>query len=109
MDIFNCKRVKELERTLAQKDEEIDSLERKNKKLKQMLDDTENEMNKILKLKQTIPEDCTPGEYCRACEFAKPYVYHNYAYHSNRRDIITGHLCNKGESCGCFVQKEVED
>lgn len=101
MDIFNLKKVEALE-------DELDELERKFARVKQERDRLEFELNcsttalkDIQDMQATIPEDCIPGEYCRACEFVKSYFYHN------RHALVTGYTCGKGQSCKNFIQKEV--
>lgn len=100
MDIFNRRRVEELEKELA-------NAERKNKNLRTQLEYAEDELRGVLELKTSIPEGCTPGEYCRACEFAKDYYYDSYVY-GVHHTIIQGTLCGKGQACTNFIQKKTE-
>ena len=96
MDIFNTKRVAELEK-------EVRELKDKNEKLEAHLSSTNDHLSYILEQKASTPDGCIPGEYCRACEFVKPYYHHDYY------TLIEGFLCGKGESCSNFIQKKVED
>lgn len=101
MDIFNRRRVAELEKELAQlKDENTD--------LKHHLDYAESEIKDIMNQKESIPDGCTPGEYCKACVYAKDYLYESYIYNC-RHTVITGKMCLKGQACPNFIQKETEE
>lgn len=108
MDIFNNKKVGAMTEELFLKDREIARLKEENADLRNCLSDTENAMKNIIAIKKTVPEDCTPGEYCRACEFGKSFLHHNYIP-IVRDSIIQGYYCGKGKSCQHFVQKEVAE
>jgi hypothetical protein len=103
MDIFNLKRVEELER-------ELTSEKRKNEELQLQLDYAESSLKNVLEIKETIPDGCFPGEYCRACEFSKDYYYDSYIYlYLVHNTSIRGTLCNKANVCPNFTQKEIKD
>jgi hypothetical protein len=98
--MFNSKKIKVLEEDNDRKVKQISELnnklidkDREIHKLKVML-------NEITAYKDKIPEDCTPGSYCKSCEFAKKY------YYSNGWTIKEYYVCAKSESCSKFVQKE---
>lgn len=105
LDIFNRKRVAELEAGLR----DLEKVRDENSELKSMLVKAEHELKLVLTLKDAIPEGCTPGLYCEACEFAKKYYYHSWGYRANRNTMITGTICGKGESCQHFIQKEIKE
>lgn len=100
MDIFNIKKVEELERELEKAKRRIDGY-------RHDLSVAEDHIKHLTKIKESIPERCTPGDYCRACEFGKEYFYHSYNY--GYETTITAYLCNKGNSCPNFVQKKVDE
>jgi hypothetical protein len=99
MDIFNHKKVEELEMRLAKAQREADDLRTRNIHLQIDLDSANQTLEEILRVKDSIPEDCVPGSYCAACEFSKKYYF--------GANFKTGYLCNKGKSCKNFVQKEI--
>lgn len=91
MDIFNRKKVQELESALSQ--------------YKHELANAEHEIKQLLEMKNSIPDRCDPGEYCKICEFGKVWEYrsHIYGYHNSN---FIGYICNKGNVCPCFMQKK---
>lgn len=93
MDIFNLKKARELEYELEKVRYERDQLMRD-------LDYNTHLLEELLEVKAALPTDCTPGPYCKACEFSKVYGY-NYYHNWN-----IGHFCGKGQSCKNFIQKE---
>lgn len=105
MDIFNRKRVKELE-------EEVKKLQREKAKLqweldgsKHMVNNLRNSLADVIHYNETVPEDCKRGTWCAGCEFSKRLtIWTGYPMHSENY-----HKCLKGESCPNFVQKEVKD
>lgn len=105
MDIFNIKRVSELEHEV----DRLRHVEREKDELKSMLAKAESELRLVLTLKDAVPEDCTPGHYCEACEFAKDYWYYNYGYYHKSNTAIRGIICGKGSSCKNFIQKELKE
>ena len=105
MDIFNLKRVEELEREV----ERLRNVEKENDELRRSLSSAEAQMRGLLGLKDDIPEDCTPGSYCNACEFATHYHYHNWGYYTGRNTTITGIICGKANVCKNFIQKEIKE
>lgn len=98
MDIFNKKRVAELEEKLAEMERDRDRYMRHANIL-------ESKIDAITDLKSQIPEDCTQGPWCKACEFVKVYYYsHLYGFRGELDSEF--YVCGKGESCKSFVQKE---
>lgn len=98
--MFNRKRVEELEY-------ELDLVKVDNNRLKTALTTAESHISQLLTLRDNIPEDCTPGSYCAACEFSRCYnvgiwddQYHDY--------WKSGYICNKANSCKNFIQREVK-
>lgn len=98
--MFKSKKLKELEEELYIKNREL-------KKLADLIKERDRENHKLLDqiqeittLKDKKPEDCIPGSYCKACEFAKEYIYRRGLYEN------VFHVCNKGGSCSEFVQKQ---
>lgn len=102
MDIFNKKRVEELENELKR----LKNVERDLDQYKELLAEAERDLANCLNVKSQLPEDCTPGDYCKACEFSKEYYYRHYSYRTHDA-IFKGHLCNKANVCKNFTQKEV--
>lgn len=109
MDIFNRKRVEELTLEL----ERLRDVERERDEYKRLLATAEADLQKVLQLKQQIPEDCVPGAYCEACEFNRAYWYHYYSYLGGPYDshdrVIRGNICNKANVCKNFIQKEINN
>lgn len=101
MDIFNRKKVAELER-------ELNKLKDENTNLKRHLEYAESELKAVVRQKESIPDSCTPGEYCNACVYAKKYEYKSYI-HNCRHVIIPGIVCLKGQACPNFIQKKTEE
>ena len=91
-------RIEHLEAQIVKKDREIARLE-------DLLANHEIRFKKMEKTMESTPEDCKPGEYCRACHFGKAYTM----YDRHFRNIRSVYLCGKGGSCDHFVQKEVEE
>jgi hypothetical protein len=108
MDIFNHKKVEELEMKLAKAQREADDLRVRNFHLQTDLDSANQTLDEILHVKDSIPEDCVPGSYCAACEFSKKY-YFDIKRYSSVANFKEGYLCNKGKSCKNFVQKEIKN
>lgn len=100
MDIFNKKKVAELERELAATRKSRDEYMRR-------ASDYATEFIAMSELKETIPEDCVRGPWCEACEFVKTFhVSHYYGFVES--DVRTAYVCGKGKSCNNFVQKKFE-
>lgn len=101
MDIFNNRKVAELERKLL--DTEI---ERNNYKFQ-----TEcliRKLEEVTALNESTPENCTKGPWCKACEFVRTFHYFDYLNPlRHKTDIV--YVCGKGNSCVNFVQKELEN
>lgn len=98
MDIFNKKRVAELEMELADVKRARDKYITKSANLKAKLDE-------IASLNESIPEDCEKGPWCKACEFVRTFHYNEYYGCGNYETNIV-YVCGKGKSCKSFVQKE---
>ena len=105
-DIFNRKRVEELER-------ELKGIENENERLRRGLSNAESHISQLLTLRDNVPEDCNPGSYCAACEFGRLYTAYIYVggymsdrCHDYRRD---GYICDKANSCKNFIQKEIKN
>lgn len=91
--MFNRKKIEKLEQELANKTIEIN-------KLTYDLNTCRNRIKEITELQDKIPESCTPGSYCKSCEFAKRYTI------PNTHDLKYFYVCNKSGSCSEFVQKQ---
>lgn len=98
MDIFNCKRVAELEEELAEVKHSRD-------KYMTMAADLKVKLEEIGKLNETIPEDCEKGPWCKACEFVRTFHYNEYYGYGNYK-VNVAYTCGKGKSCKNFVQRE---
>ena len=94
------KKCKELE-------EENLKLTSENSRLKSDKAILECKIEEITRIKETTPEDCVPGKWCRSCEFGKCYSYYiggtNHPYGTRR---WTDYICTKGESCKNFVDRK---
>jgi hypothetical protein len=101
MDIFNRKRVRELEEKLAKAEESRDKYIGQAARLDVIFQEMEE-------LKETIPEDCVRGPWCEACEFVKRYYYTEH-YGLGSHYTRTAYVCGKGKSCNNFVQKKYEE
>ena len=113
------KRIRELEEELAKTKElantcirEKSAVEEHNRDLSKYCDlqtDRLNELQKtIFDIKadiESVPVDCTPGEYCRACEFSGCYTVSDGVYSIGGVKIYT---CNKYKACKNFIQKEIK-
>lgn len=105
MDIFNRKKVEKLESVKR-------GLEYENDSLRRALDETLEHLSNLAVIRDKIPEDCTIGSYCSACEFSEPF--HCFTYVSGCRvdrtysySPITYYACRKGNICKNFIQKEL--
>lgn len=105
MDIFNKKRVAELEKELAKAIEELH-------RVKQLRESDQDELTNLRAItsfeKRNMPEDCKKGPWCASCEYAKSYYRVNYDYFG-RCHGVTDYACGKGEACKNFIQKEIKD
>lgn len=106
MDIFNHKKVEDLERKL-------EGIEYENRRLHRELYRSTKDFQAILKLKNSTPTDCVPGEYCKVCEFGKHvfnrYYASSYTIYRNSYDAtVSGYVCNRGNICQNFIQKTEE-
>ena len=93
--------------------EQIEKLKYENERLRNCLTKAEADIESFISLRQDIPDDCTPGSYCKACEFVKTYHFNYYipAYLAEHRHDYraTGYICGKGSSCKNFIQKEIKN
>ena len=89
-----------LESKLRKKDETINELEWD-------INLYEKKIEEIQKLIDSIPEDCKPGGWCKACEFKKPFFLYRYGERYGVRDVV--YACGKGEACKNFVQEDIPD
>jgi hypothetical protein len=94
MDIFGKKRIAKLER-------ELDDVRRACNTNAQVLEE-------VGKLRETEPEGCVRGPWCKACEFVKTFYYREY-FVSGCYNTQVGYMCGKGESCKHFTQRKVEE
>ena len=95
MDIFNKKRVEELERQLEEVNTEL-------AELRMWKSIQIQKFEKMSELKEEIPESCTRGPWCKACEFSKVYHYTD-SWYSNAYEVV---FCNKANVCKEFTPKE---
>ena len=101
MDIFNRKRVKELER-------ELNTAKNKNEQLHSELAALRLKFEAMGELEESIPEDCVRGPWCESCDFVKTFHYIRH-YGLGAHDVKTAYVCGKGKSCNNFVQKKYEE
>lgn len=102
MNIFNRKQITELEKKLHTTELERDKYISKAAEMEVTLEE-------VSKLEESIPEGCTKGPWCRACEFAKTIHYIEYRGGHGFDSLGTIYVCSKGKSCENFVQKEIND
>lgn len=89
------KEIEDLRRLCELKDEYIEQLKKEIETCEKKFDDFANFMAKR-------PENCKPGAYCAACEFAKPYFVYTYGGAMRNRH----YACNRNGGCPEFVQRE---
>lgn len=102
MDIFNKKRIAELEKKLHETELERDRYISKSAELAVKLDE-------VSKLEETIPEGCEKGPWCKACEFVRTFHYTEYYGAYGGHSLETVYACGKGKSCKNFAQKVIVD
>ena len=68
-----------------------------------------DKLKAVSELEESIPEGCTKGPWCKACEFVKTYYYTEYYGAYSGHSLETIYVCSKGESCKNFIQKENKD
>ncbi len=95
MDIFNRKRIEELE-------DELYEAECERVKYRRDIELLTKRLEAMGALEESIPEGCTKGPWCRACEFSRTFHYSPY----NSVSYTTFYTCSKGKSCENFVQKK---
>ena len=107
MDIFNKKKIAELEKTIEDQKKTIARLNCDVETISSIREDLERDVadayKKVIDIQNTLdktPSGCEPGRQCIACEFGKAY------YIPTRRrgygDYI--YICGKAESCQNFVK-----
>ena len=102
MDIFNKKRIADLEKKLHETERERDKYISKSAELASKLEE-------IGELAETIPEGCQKGPWCKACEFSRTFQYTEYYGPFGGHSLETIYACSKGKSCKNFVQKEIKE
>ena len=103
MDIFNRKRVKELEEKLHKSEVDRD-------KYKCRCSELESKLDRIKQIENVMPADCERGHWCRVCEFARAFHYTEYyGYNPGSYSTETIYVCGKGETCKSFVPVEVKE
>lgn len=95
MDIFNKKRVSELQA-------KIYSLEQKRNDLENQVYILKYKFDEIARLTENRPKDCVVGSWCKACEFSRIFHYGDCF----RGSDYTATVCVKDESCKHFTPKE---
>lgn len=110
MDIFNRKKVAELE----EKVRGLEGVNTENDRLRIELDRLANDLREVLRLKDATPTDCTPGNYCRVCEFGDHIFKHYYVpgstlYRRDYNNVVSGYVCKRGDICQNFIQKNTEE
>jgi hypothetical protein len=101
MDIFNLKRVEELE-------EKLHKAERDRDKYMSDLATLKLKFDEMGKLEESTPNDCIKGPWCKACEFVREFHHVEY-YGMGNYNITPAYVCSKGVSCNNFVQREVAE
>lgn len=102
MDIFNKKRVAELEKELKKARKELSDARTDATNYRKELET----WKELVKFEETIPEECVKGPWCKACEFVKEFECYQFDFYGHRY-IEPLYSCGKGESCKNFVQKEM--
>lgn len=103
MDIFNKKRVAELEKKLYEANLDLERYISKAAEFEMKLDE-------VSKLEETIPEGCEKGPWCKACEFVRTFHYtRGLSLPGYPRSTNVIYTCSKGESCKNFAQKVIVD
>lgn len=101
MDIFNRKRVKELEKRLF-------DAERARDRYREDFDIISKKFEAIRQLEESTPSDCVRGPWCRACEFVRSFHYREYPSHGYS-SLVTAYICSKGDSCKHFTLRKDEE
>lgn len=103
LDIFNRKKVRELEEELVRTRSECN-------KYRNFSVHLENKLDEISRVSDNTPEDCKRGHWCMACEFGKVYHYlESFDFSTSIKTRNQIYVCGKAESCQHFVQKEDVD
>ena len=101
MDIFNRKRVAELERRLT-------NVERARDKYMDFAATLQAKFDAMAHLEETIPSDCVRGPWCKACEFVRTFHYVERYDDMITPCVIEAYVCGKGKSCVNFVQQNIK-
>lgn len=100
--------IRKLEFVIHDLKQEISDLKEEVTCFKASTESLEKDLDNITKMKDSTPEDCKRGEWCKACEFSR--IYFSRVYHGGAvwRSCPT-YMCGKGESCKNFVQRKEEE
>lgn len=98
MDIFNHKKVKELEQKIL-------VIELENKRLINHNAHLVTTIENITEYVDSTPTDCVRGDWCSACEFGTQFLYKEI-YGVGNCSYETKYVCGKGKSCPNFIHKE---
>lgn len=101
MDIFNRKKMAELQKTISELRAERDRYQDSTTALK-------HKFEALGELEEAVPEGCVRGPWCKACEFVKTFHYDEYVGFCQHK-TVTVYACGKGKSCSNFVQKELSE
>jgi hypothetical protein len=96
MDIFNRKKLAELQNTISELRAERD-------RYKMCTAELESKFEKMGELEETVPDGCVRGPWCKACEFVKTFHHVEYVGFG-QHTTVTAYACGKGKSCSNFVQ-----
>ena len=79
--------------------EYVTRLQKENQMLRKKLD-------AVQQASDTTPVDCTPGKWCRGCEFSKSYRIPKFAEYGELGAYDILYVCGKGATCRNFMQRE---
>ena len=79
--------------------EYVTRLQKENQMLRDKLESVQH-------LVDTTPVDCTPGKWCRGCEFSKTYHIPKPTSYGMLGAYDVLYVCGKGETCRNFLQRE---
>lgn len=90
-----------LENQLRKKDNTIGELEWD-------INQLEKKIEEIQKCLENVPEGCSPGVWCKACEFKRPFYLYRYNRHGvDYREVV--YACGKSEACKNFIQESMPE
>lgn len=90
-----ARRIRELEYDKTRREQEL-------RNLRHEMATYEKKLEHVRKCLDSTPEDCTPGRWCEACDFSKCI----HIYNPCHDDFERVYVCNRGEACKNFIQKE---